>query len=62
MDYSIINVSYIDLKTLRRTNNTGKVGSFGYFDIYINYQGEIKKFIGQITYEDENSIRKLMGK
>lgn len=62
LDYSIINVSYIDLKTLRRTNNTGKVGSFGYFDIYINYQGEIKKFIGQITYEDENSIRKLMGK
>ena len=61
-DYPLINVSYIDLNTLRKTNNTGKLGSFGYFDIYINKDYQLKRFIGQITYEDEESINKLLGK
>lgn len=62
LDYPLINVSYIDLNTLRKTNNTGKLGSFGYFDIYINKDYQLKRFIGQITYEDEESINKLLGK
>ena len=62
LDYPLINVSYIDLNTLRKTNNTGKLGSFGYFDIYINKDYQLKRFIGQITYEDEETIDKLLGK
>lgn len=62
LDYPLINIAYIDLNTLRKTNNTGKLGSFGYFDIYINKDYQLKRFIGQITYEDEESINKLLGK
>ena len=62
LDYPLENISYIDLKTLRKTNNTGKLGSFGYFDFYINQDNQQKRFIGQITYEDEQSINKLLGK
>lgn len=62
LDYPLTNISHIDLKTLRKTNNIGKLGSFGYFDIYINQDNQQKRFIGQIAYEDEQSINKLLGK
>lgn len=62
LDYPLANISYIDLNTLRRTQNTGDIGSFGYFDIYINHNYQIKKFIGQITYENKKDINRLMGR
>ena len=62
LDYPLANISYIDLNTLRRTQNTGDIGSFGYFDIYINHNYQIKKFIGQITYENKEDINRLMGR
>lgn len=62
LDYPLANISYIDLNTLRRTQNAGDIGSFGYFDIYINYNYQIKKFIGQITYENKEDINRLMGR
>lgn len=60
LDYPLANISYIDLNTLRRTQNAGDIGSFGYFDIYINHNYQIKKFIGQITYENKEDINRLM--
>ena len=62
LDYPLANISYIDLNTLRRTQNAGDIGSFGYFDIYINHNYQIKKFIGQITYENKEDINRLMGR
>ncbi len=62
LDYPLANILYIDLKTLRRTQNAGDIGSFGYFDIYINHNYQIKKFIGQITYENKKDINRLMGR
>lgn len=62
LDYPLANISYIDLNTLRRTQNAGDIGSFGYFDIYINHNYQIKKFIGQITYENKKDINRLMGR
>lgn len=62
LDYPLANISYIDLNILRRTQNTGDIGSFGYFDIYINHNYQIKKFIGQITYENKEDINRLMGR
>lgn len=62
LDYPLANISYIDLNTLRRTQNAGDIGSFGYFDIYINHNYQIKKFIGQITYENKRDINRLMGR
>ena len=62
LDYPLANILYIDLNTLRRTQNAGDIGSFGYFDIYINHNYQIKKFIGQITYENKKDINKLMGR
>lgn len=62
LDYPLANISYIELNTLRRTQNAGDIGSFGYFDIYINYNYQIKKFIGQITYENKEDINRLMGR
>ncbi len=62
LDYPLANILYIDLNTLRRTQNTGDIGSFGYFDIYINHNYQIKKFIGQITYENKKDINRLMGR
>ena len=62
LDYPLANISYIDLNTLRRTQNAGNIGSFGYFDIYINHNYQIKKFIGQITYENKKDINRLMGR
>ncbi len=62
LDYPLANISYIDLNTLRRTQNVGNIGSFGYFDIYINHNYQIKKFIGQITYENKEDINRLMGR
>ena len=62
LDYPLANFSYIDLNTLRRTQNAGDIGSFGYFDIYINHNYQIKKFIGQITYENKEDINRLMGR
>lgn len=60
LDYPLANILYIDLNTLRRTQNAGDIGSFGYFDIYINHNYQIKKFIGQITYENKKDINRLM--
>ena len=60
LDYPLANISYIDLNTLRRTQNAGDIGSFVYFDIYINHNYQIKKFIGQITYENKKDINRLM--
>lgn len=62
LDYPLANILYIDLNTLRRTQNAGEIGSFGYFDIYINHNYQIKKFIGQITYENKEDINRLMGR
>ena len=62
LDYPLANISYIDLNTLRRTQNAGDIGSFGYFDIYINHNYQIKKSIGQITYENKKDINRLMGR
>lgn len=62
LDYPLANISYIDLNTLRRTQNAGDIGSFGYFDIYINHNYQLKKFIGQITYENKKDINRLMGR
>lgn len=62
LDYPLANISYIDLNTLRHTQNAGDIGSFGYFDIYINHNYQIKKFIGQITYENKKDINRLMGR
>lgn len=62
LDYPLANISYIDLNTLRRTQNAGDIGSFGYFDIYINHNYQITKFIGQITYENKKDINRLMGR
>ena len=62
LDYPLANILYIDLNTLRRTQNAGDIGSFGYFDIYINHNYQIKKFIGQITYENKEDINRLMGR
>lgn len=62
LDYPLANILYIDLNTLRRTQNAGDIGSFGYFDIYINHNYQIKKFIGQITYENKKDINRLMGR
>lgn len=62
LDYQLANISYIDLNTLRRTQNAGDIGSFAYFDIYINHNYQIKKFIGQITYENKEDINRLMGR
>lgn len=62
LDYPSANILYIDLNTLRRTQNAGDIGSFGYFDIYINHNYQIKKFIGQITYENKEDINRLMGR
>ena len=62
LDYPLANISYIDLNTLRRTQNAGDIVSFGYFDIYINHNYQIKKFIGQITYENKKDINRLMGR
>lgn len=62
LDYPLANISYIDLNTLRRTQNADDIGSFGYFDIYINHNYQIKKFIGQITYENKKDINRLMGR
>lgn len=62
LDYPLANILYIDLNTLRRTQNVGNIGSFGYFDIYINHNYQIKKFIGQITYENKDDINRLMGR
>ena len=62
LDYPLANIPYIDLNTLRRTQNAGDIGSFGYFDIYINHNYQIKKFIGQITYENKEDINRLMGR
>lgn len=62
LDYPLANILYIDFNTLRRTQNAGDIGSFGYFDIYINHNYQIKKFIGQITYENKEDINRLMGR
>lgn len=59
-DYSLDNVLYIDLKTLRGSINNGEIGSFGYFDIYIIDNNQTKKIIGFITFDSDEVLRDLI--
>jgi len=55
-DYNIDNIQYIDLTTLRGTVNQGKIGSFGYFDMYIKENFRTKKIIGFVTFDSDKTL------
>lgn len=55
-DYDLNNISYIDLNTLRGTLNNGKIGSFGYFDVYIIKNGKEQKVTGFVTFDSDEEL------
>ena len=59
-DYNIDNIQYIDLTTLRGTINNGKIGSFGYFDMYINDSKKAKKIIGFVTFDSDSTLNEMI--
>ena len=59
MDYDMNNISYIDLSTLRGTINNGKIGSFGYFDVYL---ANGQKIIGFVTFDSDEVLWDLIRK
>ena len=60
-DFPADKIFYINLRTLRKSVNNGKPGSFGDFDVYPNNNGSTRKIIGHVTYEDARQINKLVG-
>ena len=61
-DYDLNNISYIDLNTLRGTLNNGKIGSFGYFDVYILKNGKEQKVTGFVTFDSDEELWELIRK
>lgn len=61
-DYDLNNISYIDLNTLRGTINSGKIGSFGYFDVYIIKNGKEQKVTGFVTFDSDEVLWELIRK
>ena len=59
-DFNIDNISYIDLANLRETINNGKIGSFGYFDMYIKTQTGEKKIIGYVSFDTESELSEMI--
>ena len=54
-------VMYIDLSNLKESVNNGKIGSFGYFDVYIkNSYGEIKKIIGYVSFDSDEELLEML--
>ena len=60
LDYSLDNIKYIDLTTLRGTVNNGKIGSFGYFDMYIKENNKTKKIIGFVTFDSDEDLNEMV--
>lgn len=60
-DFDINKISYIDIKNIRQSENGGILGTFGYFNVFIkNSDNTVKKIIGQVTFEDDVQLQKLL--
>lgn len=59
-DFNLNNISYIDLSNLRETINSGNIGSFGYFDMYIKTQNGQKKIIGYVSFDTESELLEMI--
>ena len=59
-DFNLDNISYIDLANLRETINNGKIGSFGYFDMYIKTPNGQKKIIGYVSFDTESELLEMI--
>lgn len=54
-------VVYIDLSTLKESINNGKIGSFGYFDVYIKTPfGQTKKIIGYVSFDSDEELSEML--
>lgn len=59
-DFNLDNIAYIDLSNLRETVNNGKIGSFGYFDMYIKTPNGQKKIIGYVSFDTESELLEMI--
>ena len=60
-DYDLSNVKYIDMNNLRTAlGNKNQDGTFGYFYVVINENGEIKYAPGRVTFEEEKDLEKYI--
>lgn len=60
-DYDLNNVKYIDMNNLRTAlGNKNQDGTFGYFYVVINENGEIKYAPGRVTFEEEKDLKKYI--
>ena len=50
----------IDLSTLKESVNNGKIGSFGYFDVYVNQYGEPKKKVGYVSFDSDEELLEML--
>ena len=56
-----VQVEYIDLSTTRESINNGKIGSFGYYDVYIkDLNGQVKKIIGYVSFDSDDELLEMI--
>ena len=55
-----VDIVYIDLSNTRESINKGDIGSFGYYDVYINKNGVTKKIIGYVSFDSDDELLEMI--